>query len=209
MTIQLDKRAIRAALEFAATQDIRYYLKGIKIEATKTHTTYVATDDHRMIAVRHEAENAEEAQLIIPVAVAKIASKGAIKTIGGEKVLLTIEGLQYDISTPDGRLIFTPIQGNFPEWRKVVTDLKKPKKRQGDKFLCINPVYLKKCFDAYVHLGMSKRFPVVNLHESGNVNHAVNVQCGELADFNVAMIVMPCRESTQFLPLDWINEDAK
>lgn len=209
MTIQLDKRAIRAALEFAATQDIRYYLNGIKIEATKTHTTYVATDGHRMIAVRHEAENEQEAEMIIPVAVAKIASKGVIKTIGGEKVSLTIDKLQYDISTPDGRLIFTPIEGNFPDWRKVVTDFKKPKKRQADKFLCINPVYLKKCFDAYVHLGMSKRFPVVNLHESGDVNHAVNVQCGDLTDFNVAMIVMPCRESTQFLPLDWIKEDAK
>lgn len=209
MTIQLDKRALRAALEFAATQDIRYYLNGIKIEATKTHTTYVATDGHRLIAVRHEAENEEKAELIIPVTVAKIASKGAIKTIGGEKVSLTIDKLQYDISTPGGRLIFTPIQGNFPEWRKVATSYKKPEKRQGDKFLSINPVYLKKCFDAYCHLGMKNRFPVVGLHESCDVNHAVNVQCGELTGFNVVMIVMPVRENEQYVAHDWINDHAK
>lgn len=209
MTIQLDKRALRAALEFAATQDIRYYLNGIKIEATKTHTTYVATDGHRLIAVRHEAENEQEAELIIPVTVAKIASKGAVKKIGGEKVLLTIDKLQYDISTPNGRLIFTPIDGNFPEWRKVLNDYKKPKKRQGTSVLCINPEYLKKCRDAFVHIGASKRYPSITLHESNNTNKAVNIQCGEISGFDVTMIVMPCREDAKYITHDWINEDAK
>lgn len=209
MTIQLDKRALRAALEFAATQDIRYFLNGIKIEATKTHTTYVATDGHRMIAVRHEAENEQEAEMIIPVAVAKIASKGAIKTIGGEKVSLTIDKLQYDISTPNGRLIFTPIEGNFPEWRKAMNDYKKPKKRQGNSILCINPEYLKKCSDAFVHLGANKLHRAISLYESDNTNKAVDVQCGEMAGFDVMMIVMPIREQAQYVTHDWINEDAK
>ncbi len=209
MTIKLDKRAIRAALEFAATQDIRYFLNGIKIEATKTHTTYVATDGHRLIAVRHKAENEQAADFIIPTTVAKIASKGAIKAIGEGKVLLTIDKLQYDISTPDGRLIFTPIQGNFPEWRKVVNDYKKPKKRQGGSILCINPEYLKKCRDAFVHLGASKRYSAISLYESNSTKNAVNVQCGEIDGFDVVVIVMPCLEKAQYVAHDWINEDAK
>lgn len=209
MTIQLDKRAIRAALEFAATQDIRYYLNGIKIEATKTHTTYVATDGHRLIAVRHKSENQQAANLIIPTTVAKIASKGAIKTIGGEKVLLTIDKQQYDISTPDGRLIFTPIEGNFPDWRKAMNDYKKPKKRQGDSILCINPEYLKKCRDAFLHLGASKRYSAISLYESGNTKNAVNVQCGEIDGFDVVALVMPCLEEGQYVEHDWINEDEK
>lgn len=207
MKIQLSKRAIRAALEFAATQDIRYYLNGIKVEATKAHTTYIATDGSRLIVIRHKAENELSHEMIISTQVAKLASKGRIGNKIDDLVFVTKSEDQHDISTQDGRLIFNPIEGNFPLWKKVANDYKKPKKRQANSNLCINPVFLKKCYDALIHLGQRKRYPAISLYESEKTDKAVNVQCGSLLDYDVFMIVMPCREQGDYINHDWINEN--
>ena len=57
MKIYAQLNAIKAVNHLSETKDIRYYLNGILVEATKTHTTLVATDGHVMGVYKNEEEN--------------------------------------------------------------------------------------------------------------------------------------------------------
>lgn len=46
MKITLSRDGMRAALLFAAEKDLRYYLCGVLVEATKTTTRVTATNGH-------------------------------------------------------------------------------------------------------------------------------------------------------------------
>ena len=69
MKITIQARQLRSAAHGMATRDIRYYLNGLLVEATKSQTTAVGTDGHMIVANRCEAENEidENINLIIPM----------------------------------------------------------------------------------------------------------------------------------------------
>lgn len=188
MTIQLSKRALRAALLFAAQGDIRYYLNGVKLEATKTHTTLIATDGHRIIAVRSKAENKRKAEMIIPRDVCREASKGRVT---GD-VSLEIKGKNTLIQTQLGMLQFDPIEGNFPDWRKVMHGYKMPETREN-KPLGIRGKYLGDCEAATKHLG--SLWAGISIAPSDDMQKIVRIIPDGVTDFEVEMFVIPMRTS--------------
>jgi DNA polymerase III subunit beta len=108
---------IKAAIHCAAVNDTRYYLNGALFEFKHDHINIVSTDGHRLSAFREPLEYAAEAQtadyeFIIPLDVLKQAAKS-------KSPLVVLE------STPDGRymlnnVVFAPIDGKFPDYRRVI-----------------------------------------------------------------------------------------
>ena len=81
MKITIQAIQLLSAAHGMATRDIRYYLNGLLIEATKTQTIAVGTDGHMIVVNRCEAENEidDNVNLIIPDEVVKAMIASAKK----------------------------------------------------------------------------------------------------------------------------------
>lgn len=117
MKIELNAKALRAALHCAAKKDIRYYLNGVLVQVTGTSEAFiVGTNDGILFACRTEYETLDAPQsgpweLIIPGDIVKAINK-KVKTVVLE-------------SLPDGRYmldskVFSAIDGKFPDYRRVI-----------------------------------------------------------------------------------------
>lgn len=189
MTIQLSKRALRAAIIFSADEDFRHYLNGVKVETTKTHTKMIATDGHRIIAVRHKADNKRKMEMTVPIGVCKEASKGK----ASEDILIDIKGKNTLIQTQLGMLHFNPIEGKFIDWRNVMSGYKTPEIREN-KPLAINGKYLNDCSRAAKHLGSPLGGLVLCTSES--MDAVVRVISDTSSDYEIEMFVMPMNSET-------------
>jgi hypothetical protein len=123
-TATIDLKALKAALHAVTPSETRYYLAGVCVEINPASATYVATDGHILFAACVEAPKDEDNTLtgtwIIPHAVIKAIKLGRklgetatleLSPIGGE-LLLRQAGASA--------VSFAPIDGAFPEWRRVV-----------------------------------------------------------------------------------------
>lgn len=118
----LNRSKLKAALCCAAKADVRYYLNGVMIERTPNGDLhYISTDGHRLFAGVQYAQNVMDDRphyglftLIIPRDAVERAVKGRssmdiieLKTTGDDDWQL-------------GDIVFRPIQGTFPNWRRVL-----------------------------------------------------------------------------------------
>ena len=100
----------RAKLEYVShcvpKDDVRYYLNGVLVE----HNIIIATDGHRM-AVTHDASDVEEWEpVIIPGDIVKTVLKMTPKI----QEVIPIEPNKL------GDISFTPIDGTYPDWRRII-----------------------------------------------------------------------------------------
>jgi DNA polymerase-3 subunit beta len=118
--ITFSKHQLRAALTHAAKSDVKYYLNGVHLEFTHSGDIHIiATDGKRMfcgLVFAQHAKWTDAAQkgpfrLTVPYETVKAATKGK-----GDVVLLAMDNGQYSL----GDLIFTPIDGVYPDWRRVI-----------------------------------------------------------------------------------------
>lgn len=121
----INLRLLGAVSLFASDEETRYYLNGVCIEVDARGTTYVATDGHKLVAC-HEALTSDETDngltgtFIIPTLHCKpfklnkddvgVAKMFAAHGVRGR---LTLAHELVDVT-------FSPIDGVFPDWRKVV-----------------------------------------------------------------------------------------
>ena len=115
---------LKAALQAAAKQDIRYYLNGILVQATPTETRVVATDGHMLIALRQAAQNSVTGQvdIIIPREVLD-RLKPSKKELATAQYTLTVPdsgpcALQAASSTE----YFSPVDGKYPDYVRVIPE---------------------------------------------------------------------------------------
>ena len=113
MTITLSPDLLKAAVLFTSKEEVRYYLKGVSIQATIATVKVAATDGHRLFVARVcQEENTEAFSIIIPSDTIATATKGA-------KYPLALSKLS-DTQWRLGDTIFTPIDGTFPEYSRIV-----------------------------------------------------------------------------------------
>lgn len=189
--IQIDQRMIKACLLVAAKNDIRFYLEGIKIEATKTHTTAIATDGHRLFAIRIAAINEIEDDVcfILPKPVAKtMAKEKRPKTVFKERP----EG-KIAVTLQDGDLEFFPVDGKFPNWTKP-SEIKLGK--QND--LCINAKYLG-YFGEISSIITNSKFASIMLSNNESESGGVLISF-PTSDFESYGICMPVRSDNEYYP---------
>jgi DNA polymerase III sliding clamp (beta) subunit (PCNA family) len=117
---------VLAALSLcASTEETRYYLCGVCVEIAPRHITCAATDGHILAAHREElANDAPDNELlgsfIIPTAMcAKFKLKKGASTVG-----TIMPDAEYLIIGYGGeRSGFAPVDGTFPDWRRVIPAL--------------------------------------------------------------------------------------
>ncbi len=122
-TIRL--QALAAISLVSSTEETRYYLNGVLIEIEPRTVTYVATDGHRLAAYRHElAENEPDNTLlgdfIIPNAHCKpfkFTPKGL--QLDPRATLSSDDGKSLELAYDVNAVRFAPIDGTFPDWRRV------------------------------------------------------------------------------------------
>jgi hypothetical protein len=143
--IELSRESVQAMLLFAASVDIRYYLCGLKVEATATATRLIATNGH-VLAIHHaEKANkmAEPTQLIVPRKALELllhASPKRKPKKGRLPINLAIERGAFGWWLRDFeagvRIGFDSIEGTFPDYARIV-----PKALSGEP-CTLNPSYV-------------------------------------------------------------------
>jgi DNA polymerase-3 subunit beta len=110
--MQINVNYLKAATLVTSKEETRYYLKGVSINAGYKGVFIVATDGHRMAAFKQaETYDGAPIDIIIPT-----ETVNALKTKEETVELGKINENQYML----GNIIFTPIDGTFPDWRRIV-----------------------------------------------------------------------------------------
>jgi DNA polymerase III sliding clamp (beta) subunit (PCNA family) len=144
MHFEIDLRAIKACSFAMSSEETRYYLKGVCLEITAAHgVVAIATDGHRLIAMQSAPGNGgvvpgfnmpEHLEIIIP---ADTVKRIKINKRYSDGILRQVSDTQWQIEH-DGQIwAFTPIDGAFPAWRRVLPKHQTP----GDR-AHFNPDYL-------------------------------------------------------------------
>lgn len=118
--IQTSIRYLHAALICAAEQDIRYYLNGVLVEISESGVRYVATDGHRCLCLRDDTASGPIAQIIVPrEIVSRLPHRYANPSTGP---MLTYDTDNLKGECRIGDLMFKPVDGKFPDYRKVIPE---------------------------------------------------------------------------------------
>lgn len=169
------------AKHIAPKSDIRYYLNGVLFEVTDAGRFYVATDGHKLVAIRESRQDGDiNGEWIIPRDVIlgiKLSKKPVI-----DAAEFTQENGKASITYCGTETRFGLVDGKFPDWRRVI-----PSKTSGE-VAQFNPDYLvsiRDCAAATVGIGRYEGLTI--LHNGGN---ASLYQCN---DHTFIAVIMPLR----------------
>lgn len=109
--VSLPVDILKAALVCCSTEETRYYLNGVCITPSGH---IVSTDGHRLFAGRY-ADTPVEGEIIIPLA----AVKKALTGYKGNDITLT-DSRKAGGSCTLGDITFTPVDGTFPDWKRIL-----------------------------------------------------------------------------------------
>ena len=117
----LSRKTLRALALAASKDPTRYYLHGVLVEIRPKHVTYVATDGHIMLADRLEdlegvQDNTLLGNFIIPAEVCNDK-----RLINKNIDFVSITKMDNKLVL-DGAIIFSPVDGVFPDWRRVLPE---------------------------------------------------------------------------------------
>ena len=165
---------LKAALVCASSEETRYYLRGVHL-ATSGHL--VTTDGHRMFVAR--LNERPDADVIVPYADVTAALK-----LAGARV----KEIEIDLAgNRIGQISFTPVDGTFPDWHRVVptgeeTPSSKPELNDGPEHVHFNHAYIGDLAK------MGKLLGGASMLHPRSASHPALVTFGERADcFGVLM----------------------
>ena len=169
---------LKAALVCASSEETSYYLRGVYL-ATSGHM--VTTDGHRMFVAR--LAERPTADVIVPY----VDVTMALKLAGRAK------DVEIDlVANRIGQIQFTPVDGTFPDWRRVVptgeeTPSTKPGANDGPEHVHFNHAYIGN------FAKMGKLLDGASMLHPRSASHPALVTFGERADcFGV---IMPIRRT--------------
>lgn len=185
-------QAIKTALQFAAKNDIRYYLNGVALYIQDgVLLSVVGTDGHSMVVVGDHILNPVERDIAI-------VDRKDIPTL--VNALSLGDTFQIDhLTLKIGEYSIPLIDGRYPDARRVLPDVKRTV--SIDSGICFNPEYVAKLEKARkemtTHLKPSDRKNVaVKCHFAGSSDAGLFVlqyygKDGSIDDCSV--IIMPVR----------------
>lgn len=181
MKITIDYAIIKALLTAAPKKDMRYYLNGICVDASKDTVVLVATDGHMMLSFpvsAHSIEDRINGQFIIDR-----VDLDAIKPAKAGKhtlpLVIEVDEKGYTISGAT-KAVNTLVDGKFPDWRRVV-----PQTLSGE-LAQFNLEILSRVDDIRKTLGRGACDATI--HHNGN-------SCAQVTGLHsdALLLVMPCR----------------
>ena len=118
--IMIDRNKLKAAARFAATDPKRLTLHGVLVEASPAGIRLAATDGHALLVARAAADTDTDTWTgIIPIDVVKAAL--AWKGNKSLPIILIPGEPECRLTRATGEaLVFVPVAGTFPAYRKVV-----------------------------------------------------------------------------------------
>lgn len=197
----MKQSAFVAALKFAshamAVKDIRYYLNGVCLELMGDRMILIGTDGHRMAYVELDDNNSGGAlsdkhnhgpQYIIPADTVKVLlsmfkanSTGHMDFEFGDTVTISGAG---------GILPFKPVEGKFPDWRRVCKSGAKPVPTESIGF---NASYLADASKACGALSSTKYSGVKVTLFGPNDSIRVTADAVPVGISEACVVVMPMR----------------
>ena len=193
MKIYAQLNAIKAISHLSAAKDIRFYLNGILVEATKTHTTLVATDGQILGVYKNEEENEIpenlKYQFILPNDALKNLKPSIIK---GELISLEFEPDENSkvntviIKSVLITLTTQTIDAKFPDFRRVLP------RETSNEAGHYNPELLAKFIKVAKEFG--KKPGNINLHQNGTSAAALTIN--DIPNF--LGVVMPMRNDSVY-----------
>lgn len=157
----------KALLAIAPKKEVRYYLVGVLIDP-KGYA--VATDGHTLLSVRIEAFDG------VPFIIPRDVLTSAVKATGSKGCI----AISQKTLQPTGTAMtidFTPVDGKFPEWRRVL-----PTEYSGEA-AWYDSELLERCRSVLREIGGSKVFVTQNGTGPGLVE----------TPEGYALVVMPMR----------------
>lgn len=121
MQVTINTAHLKAAYQFTADADIRYYLRGVFAEVRATETRLVATDGNIAGVLRDVCLVGEQDVLpdvIIPNDTVKLAL-----TLKTQTLSLALNDGKWSL----GGIAFTPVDGTFPPYRRII-----PRQHSGE-----------------------------------------------------------------------------
>ena len=193
MKIYAQLNAIKAISHLSATKDIRFYLNGILVEATKTHTTLVATDGHVLGVYKNEEEN----EIPENVKYEFILPNDALKNLKASIIKDELVSLEFErdenskvitviIKSVSITLTTQTIDGKFPDFRRVL-----PRETTNEPGH-YNPELLARSIKVAKDFGMKPHN--INLHQNGT--SAATLTIDGIPNF--LGVVMPMRNDSVY-----------
>ena len=124
MQATLNLRPLAAASLCASSEETRFYLCGVLVEIEPRAVTYVATDGHRLFAHRGELGAGDEdntllGHFIIPMKSCRAIKLGK-KAFTDQAMLTRGDDGGMFLAHFAERHYFKPVDGEFPDWRRVM-----------------------------------------------------------------------------------------
>jgi DNA polymerase-3 subunit beta len=120
--IFLTATELRAIALTGAEKDVRFYLNGVYVEATRSETRLVSTDGNRASMWRREAPNELDSpiiEFIIPQDAIKAVKPS--KRAGQDFLCIGIDDDgEYSLSNGITKIGFRPLDGRFPDYRRII-----------------------------------------------------------------------------------------
>ena len=122
--LTLPKTAFIGAALCAPKNDVRYYLQGVCLQIRDNHIYTIATDGLHLIAQHHGSaisncgKHLDDLEIIIPLDAIKSIKKPGKKDLPNLIVTIDLVNNFYML----GNIVFTPIEGKYPDWRRVLPD---------------------------------------------------------------------------------------
>ena len=183
-TMQVNLKYLQSlAKHIAPKSDIRYYLNGVLLEVTAAGRFYVATDGHKLVAIREARQEGDTiGEWIIPRDVIlgiKIQKAGRNPV---EHAELEIDGAKAKLDYCGTGAVFAFVDGKFPDWRRVVPQTLSGELAQFNLELLSRIDDIRKAFgrnacDATIHHNGKSCAQITGLHP------------------DALMLVMPCRSN--------------
>lgn len=184
MQFSIKQSQLKAMLNLAAKQDIRFYLCGVFVEFNQQTTRLVATCGHKMGLLNHPSQDNQGASaLIIPREVIENLPKTG--KFDPELTITKFDGnaTGWTIVIPGGtQIVFQQIEGSFPDYRRVCNF-----KTSGEA-ASFNYEYMVQFLKVQHALGGSKT-NTVNLYQNGTSGALVTLAGVD----NFAGVIMPIR----------------
>ena len=154
MIANIYRKQLKAVSRFSSQKDVRYYLNGVLLQSSTLQSRLVATDGHAVAVCRADAkdENQGAFDIIIPnEAVKAILAIKANKYQIDEPIVITQSGKEYRADYAGQSILFTAIDGKFPDYQRVI-----PTSCDGTA-AHIDPDLLVRCKRAAEDLGISSK----------------------------------------------------
>ena len=119
--------ALAAVALFQSTEETKYYLKGVYIEAHPDGGVIMtATDGHRLGSYHDNEAGQPESPMILPISrevLTALKNKKALAVSWKEnKITVTFRGKAAADDYSEASFTAEPIDGTFPDWRRVVPE---------------------------------------------------------------------------------------